>query len=265
MTNASMRNRLISHFGYSSVNGALTLQVSVRFFTNLREIVGKKEETLKFPEDKKVLIIGAGALGNFVGLALGYLRVKNITIIDPDEIEDTNLNRQILFYDRVGRSKSKVLAERLNKLFRIEAKAIKDYFTSKTSLNSYDILFDCVDNFKTRVNISKACKEKKILISGGTSYEAGQALSYNPSNNGEKTPAEILDLEKIVEERKIEDTRIRTSCVYQPDPSVIMSNQIIGGIMVDLAREISAKDGRKNTYYNENDAEKLRELGYSSN
>jgi len=56
MPNASMRNSLISHFCYSSVDGAITLQVSVRFFTNLREIVGKKEETLKFPEDKIVTV-----------------------------------------------------------------------------------------------------------------------------------------------------------------------------------------------------------------
>lgn len=38
------------------INGAATLQVSVRFFTSLREIIGKKEETLKFPEGEKVTV-----------------------------------------------------------------------------------------------------------------------------------------------------------------------------------------------------------------
>ena len=51
-----MRNSFISHFFSSSVDGALTLQVSVRFFTSLREIVGKKEETVEFPEGEKVTV-----------------------------------------------------------------------------------------------------------------------------------------------------------------------------------------------------------------
>jgi MoaD family protein len=38
------------------INGAATLQVSVRFFTSLREIIGKKEETLKFPQGEKVTV-----------------------------------------------------------------------------------------------------------------------------------------------------------------------------------------------------------------
>jgi hypothetical protein len=46
MVDVLMRNSLISQFFSSSVDGALTLQVSVRFFTSLRELVGKKEEAL---------------------------------------------------------------------------------------------------------------------------------------------------------------------------------------------------------------------------
>jgi len=56
MVDVLMRNSLISQFFSSSVDGALTLQVSVRFFTSLREIVGKKEETLEFPEGEKVTV-----------------------------------------------------------------------------------------------------------------------------------------------------------------------------------------------------------------
>jgi len=50
-----MRNSLISPV-CSSVDGAFALQVSVRFFTSLREIVGKKEETLEFSEGEKVTV-----------------------------------------------------------------------------------------------------------------------------------------------------------------------------------------------------------------
>jgi MoaD family protein len=59
MVKTLMRNSLISHFFSSLAHGALTLQVSVRFFTSLREIIGKKEETLTFPQDEKVTIQAA--------------------------------------------------------------------------------------------------------------------------------------------------------------------------------------------------------------
>ena len=51
-----MRNSLISPVFSSSVNGALTLRVSVRFFTSLRETVGKKEEALVFSGGEKVTV-----------------------------------------------------------------------------------------------------------------------------------------------------------------------------------------------------------------
>jgi molybdopterin synthase sulfur carrier subunit len=51
-----MHNSLISPVFSSSVSGALTLKVSVRFFTSLRETVGKKEETLEFSEGEKVTV-----------------------------------------------------------------------------------------------------------------------------------------------------------------------------------------------------------------
>ncbi len=209
-------------------------------------------------EGIKALVIGAGALGNAVGLGLGYLGVKKADIIDPDDIEETNLNRQILFYGAVGRSKSLTLANRLNGLFGMKANGIKGYFRRETNIGKYDIIFDCVDNFETRIVTSEKCKEEgKRLISGGTSFKAGQVVVYNPKTT-EKTPAEFLGLYEIVSKRKIEEyKRDRASCTYTPDPSVIMSNQIIGGLMVDKFRAL-LNGNVENTFY---DADSGKRLG----
>jgi molybdopterin/thiamine biosynthesis adenylyltransferase len=237
------------------MNKSTSKQV-IRYKT--QEISEEEHEKLR---KKKVLIVGAGALGNFVALGLGYLGIENIDIIDPDVIENTNLNRQILFYDAVGKEKAYTLAERINEIFKTKARGIKDYFTYKTSISDYDVLFDCVDNFETRIIMSEKCKEnKKCLISGGTSYKAGQVVCYNP-NISNQTPAELLDLYKIVDKRKIEDyRRNRASCTYQPDPSVIMSNQIIAGIMVDKFLTLYNPDKcqQKIIYY---DAESDKKIG----
>jgi molybdopterin/thiamine biosynthesis adenylyltransferase len=203
----------------------------------------------KYYKNIKALVVGAGALGNFVGLGLASLGVERIDFIDPDNIEETNLNRQIFFYESVGKPKAKILAKRLGTLYKIETDGIVDYFKSSTPIDEYDVIFDCVDNFESRIVISEKCKKKKkMLVSGGTSPDAGQVITYLPEVS-EKTPAEFLDLYKIVDKRKVEEyKRERASCVYRPNPSVIMSNEIIGMLMVDKFKKML--DGTaENVYY----------------
>ncbi len=63
--------------------------------------------------------MGAGALGTWAGIGLGLAgeAPMQLTIYDPDGIEATNLNRQVLFAGDLYRPKAEVLAERLSTLF----------------------------------------------------------------------------------------------------------------------------------------------------
>jgi len=200
--------------------------------------------------DQRILVTGSGALGVFLGLGLAYTGFRRSTFMDPDVAETTNLNRQILFYDAVGKSKAETLARRLHNLFGIEADSWIEYFRRQTDISSYDVIFDCVDNFETRIVMSEKCKEqKKTMISGGTNVDAGQVVIYDPTKN-KKTPAELLGLYDIVDERDVDSPeRVRASCKYRPDPSVIMTNQIIAGFMVDSYRILLAGQEPKNIFY----------------
>jgi hypothetical protein len=84
---------------------------------------------------------------------------------------------------------------------------------------------------------------------------AGQVIVFDPERRGE-TPAEVLGLYETVERRAIDAFRRETaSCAYQPDPSVVMTNQIIGGLMVDAYRRLLAGEEIPNIFYNSrNDA-----------
>jgi len=62
--------------------------------------------------EKKVLQIGAGAIGTFSALALSLMK-SEVTVVDFDVVDESNLNRQFLFYDSVGLNKAEVLAKRL--------------------------------------------------------------------------------------------------------------------------------------------------------
>jgi molybdopterin/thiamine biosynthesis adenylyltransferase len=187
--------------------------------------------------DKKVLIVGAGALGNFVAMGLANMGVGSIDIMDYDIVEDTNLNRQVLYYDSVGRKKAEALAEKVSKIGRgiVKGKIIDDKFTPETTLKAkYDIIFDCVDNFTARAVMNDyAVKNRIPFISGGTDYQAGQVVVYAP---GKTACAECqLNLKELA--AKAEE-RMRQSCIYAPQPSVIMTNQVIGGMMVNEARTL---------------------------
>ena len=200
--------------------------------------------------DQRILVAGSGALGVFLGLGLAYTGFQQCTFMDPDVAETTNLNRQILFYDAVGKSKAETLARRLKNSFGIKADAWIEYFKRHTDISSYDVIFDCVDNFETRIVMSEKCKEqKKTMISGGTNVDAGQVVVYHPTKD-KRTPAELLGLYDIVDERDVDSPeRVRASCKYRPDPSVIMTNQIIAGFMVDSYRMLLAGQEPKNIFY----------------
>jgi molybdopterin/thiamine biosynthesis adenylyltransferase len=196
------------------------------------------------------LVIGSGALGIFVGLGLAYLGFRHSTFMDPDIVEETNLNRQVFFYDAIGKGKAETLSKRLNHLFSMESKPLTAYFDRDTGIAPYDIVFDCVDNFETRIVLSEKCKAHgKTLISGGTSADAGQVVIYTPGKNG-PTPANLLGLYDIVGKRKGDSfRRERASCRYQPDPSVIMTNQIVAGFMVDAFRMLLNGQEPVNIFY----------------
>ena len=197
-----------------------------------------------------IAIVGAGALGNFVGLGLAALGCTRLTFLDPDRVEVTNLNRQILFWDRVGESKAAVLAERIAGWFGAGPKAQTAYVTRETDLSGYAAVFDCTDNFESRIVLSEKCKDRGLmLISGGTDATAGQAVFYDPARGG-PTPAELLGLYDLAGRRDVDvQPRARASCVYTPEPAVIMTNQIVAGLMVDGFRRLLAGEAPPNCFY----------------
>lgn len=170
--------------------------------------------------------------------------------MDPDMVEITNLNRQVFLYDAVGLSKAEILAERLNDFFGIKAQGWVAPFARDTDISPRDVIFDCTDSFESRIVLSERCQEAgKILISGGTSADAGQAVVYDPVFSG-GTPAEVLGLYDIVEERQVDtDVAGGGACAEQPDPSVIMANQIIAGFMVDSYRRLLDGQETPNIFY----------------
>ncbi len=195
-------------------------------------------------------IVGAGALGNFVSLCLALAGCGGLTVWDPDTVDLTNLNRQVLFGDAIGRNKAEALGEKLNRLTGVQVTAVPEAFSEDTSIESCHVIMDCTDNFEARVLLSRKAKvERKMLVSGGTGPDRGQVLCYHPEHSS-ATPAEVLGLEEIVRRRTYRRSPAGDpSCTAQPDPSVVMSNQVVGGLMVEVLGGMLAGDLPCSVFY----------------
>lgn len=236
-------------FNYNLDSSNRTSKIS-----NLEGIVGDLS-------NKKALIVGAGGIGTYAALNLTLSGFSKIDILDYDEIDETNLNRQILFYEKVGQPKAKILSERITKFGKIKSKA----FYSKESKidensekffkkNKYDVIFGCLDNTRARYLLNQfAIENKTLYIDGGTSALNGNISPYIPG----KTPCISCQKNLKLEEEK------RNSC-SEADSSVIMPNMIIGALMVGEAMNILSKRdlNGQNVVYNPESTNRIYTKSY---
>ncbi|XP_016839633.1 adenylyltransferase and sulfurtransferase MOCS3 [Nasonia vitripennis] len=138
-------------------------------------------------KNASVLIVGAGGLGCPSALYLAGAGVGHIGIVDYDDIEITNLHRQLLFSTLdIGTSKVGAAAESLQRLNdNIKITPYKLQIHSSNALEivrQYDVILDATDNVATRYLLNDACViAGKPLISGSALQFEGQLTVYNYS------------------------------------------------------------------------------------
>jgi molybdopterin/thiamine biosynthesis adenylyltransferase len=134
----------------------------------------------------KVIIIGAGGLGSPASIYLTAAGVGNLLIIDSEEFELSNLNRQILANtEDIGSSKAEVATRKLHKLNpEIEISYNKIKLTEdniEKVLKGAHVVLDALDNWKTRFIVNKICVNNNIPLShGGVTELGGQAFTIIP-------------------------------------------------------------------------------------
>jgi molybdopterin/thiamine biosynthesis adenylyltransferase len=192
--------------------------------------------TTAWPDERyHCLIVGAGALGTYVSLGLALSGVSKLTIVDPDVVEETNLNRQLLFYGSVGKPKASELASKLKRLCPgLEAAAIQARVT-EDHFEGIGLIFLCVDNFQTRALVNQLAGRFRIpLVNGGTSAFGGEVAVYQPGQTA------CLDCQLDVNRLALEEREAgsRASCGHVAEASIVNSNAITGSLMVGEAGTI---------------------------
>lgn len=137
---------------------------------------------------KRVLIIGVGGVGQHVSTYLATNGVTNLTIVDYDKVELSNLNRQILLNELdLGKLKVDVVKSALiarNSEAHINSINLKVNESNIDGLvKDYDLVIDAVDNWKSKLIIAKACKDNKVpfLHIGVDGYKGQYCLFINKS------------------------------------------------------------------------------------
>jgi molybdopterin/thiamine biosynthesis adenylyltransferase len=153
-----------------------------------------------------VLVIGAGGLGSAAAPYLAAAGVGHITLLDHDEVDLTNLQRQIMHTEgNVGKSKvasGKQFLQQLNPAIQVEtiqAKATTSLLDDL--LPSVDVVLDCTDNFQTRQLINASCvRYQRPLVSGSALRFDGQVSVFDPRDKTSPCYACIFSPDETFEE-----------------------------------------------------------------
>ena len=168
------------------------------------------------------MIIGAGGLGCPAALYLAASGIGKLTLADPDKVDLTNLQRQILYRtDSVGAPKVEAARATLSALNpdvtivplqqRIEANEFQSL------LANVDVVLDCSDNFATRHALNRACvKLKKPLVSGAAIRFDAQVAVFDLRKPDAPCYACLFP-----EDGKVEEVQCSTMGVFAPLTGVV--------------------------------------------
>ena len=168
-------------------NASLSKDEIIRYSRQIRLAEIGKEGQKKI-KGTAVLVVGAGALGCPVLQYLTAAGIGTLGIVDNDWVDETNLNRQVLYSIKdIGKPKPLVARERL-KLLNPEVKfnihfIRLDKVCALKIISLYDIIVDCTDNFASRYLINDACVIlNKPLVYGAIHKFSGQLMVLNYEN-----------------------------------------------------------------------------------
>ncbi|MDP6785918.1 MAG: molybdopterin-synthase adenylyltransferase MoeB [Rhodospirillales bacterium] len=157
----------------------------------LREVGGEGQARLL---RSKVLVVGAGGLGSPLILYLAAAGVGTIGVVDPDVVDLSNLQRQIVHHTAsIGRPKvesARETAAAVNP--EVTVVAHNEAITADNALgliSGYDLVADGTDNFPTRFLVNDACYlAEKPLVSAAILRFDGQIYTFRPFEDGADRP-----------------------------------------------------------------------------
>ncbi len=137
----------------------------------------------------RVLVAGLGGLGSPVAQYLAASGVGHLTFADFDEVDSSNLQRQVIHSgQRLGQNKAVSAAQSVRALNEfIQVDVVSEALSEENLMDlvaQMDIVVDCTDNFLSRKAINLACVRQRVpLVSGAAIGFEGQVCVFNPKKS----------------------------------------------------------------------------------
>lgn len=155
----------------------------------LEILIGK--ECIEKLQNSKVLLIGVGGVGGYAAEALARSGIGSIVLIDPDIVEESNINRQLVaLSSTIGKYKVEVMKTRIEEMGLSTSVTVYKEFVTKENVSFYltgvDYVIDACDTLLTKLAIIEACKKKNIPF----------ISSMGTGNKMDPTQFSIMELSK---------------------------------------------------------------------
>ena len=130
-----------------------------------------KEEGIERLQSANILIVGLGGVGSFAAEFLVRSGIGNLTIVDGDTVDITNINRQLpALSSTIGKNKTDVVAERILDINPgLNLKKINEFLEPERmeeilTQEKFDYVLDCIDSLSPKLALIITCKRKKIKL-----------------------------------------------------------------------------------------------------
>lgn len=130
-----------------------------------------KKEGIERLQSSNILIVGLGGVGSFAAEFLVRSGIGNLTIVDGDTVDITNINRQLpALNSTIGKNKTDVVAERILDINpEINLKKINEFLEPERmeeilTQEKFDYVLDCIDSLSPKLALIITCKRKKIKL-----------------------------------------------------------------------------------------------------
>jgi len=130
-----------------------------------------KKEGIERLQNANILIVGLGGVGSFAAEFLVRSGIGNLTIVDGDTVDITNINRQLpALNSTIGKNKTDVVAERILDINpEINLKKINEFLEPErmeeiVTQEKFDYVLDCIDSLSPKLALIITCKRKKIKL-----------------------------------------------------------------------------------------------------
>ncbi len=129
-----------------------------------------KEEGIEALRKANVLIVGLGGVGSFAAEFIVRAGVGNVTIVDGDVVDITNINRQLpALHSTVGQSKADIVGDRLMDINpELNLVRIKEFLSPERAYeivtDDFDYVLDCIDSITPKLNLIVAAQKKGVKV-----------------------------------------------------------------------------------------------------